>query len=101
MTIDQILILIVAIVGVVVASFVRARYRHELIVTEGFAGLLYHDGKLVETLHFHQNSIHQYQCNIIWGKPQHSRLCHSRNGSSRWLCQNRKTSTKLSASFTR
>ena len=32
------------------ANFVRARYRHEFIVTEGFAGLLYHEGKLVETL---------------------------------------------------
>jgi len=33
-----------------VANFVRARYRHEFIVTDGFAGLLYHEGKLVETL---------------------------------------------------
>ena len=50
MTTEQILILILAVAGVVVANFVRARYRHEFIVTDGFAGLLYHEGKLVETL---------------------------------------------------
>ncbi len=50
MTTEQILILILAVAGFVVANFVRARYHHEFIVTDGFAGLLYHDGKLVETL---------------------------------------------------
>ena len=50
MTTQQIVILILAVAGVVVANVIRARYRHEFIVTEGFAGLLYHDGKLVETL---------------------------------------------------
>lgn len=44
------LILILAVAGFVVASFLRALYRHELTVTDGFAGLLYHEGKLVETL---------------------------------------------------
>ncbi len=50
MTTEQTLILILAVAGFVVANFVRARYRHEFIVTDGYAGLLYHDGKLVETL---------------------------------------------------
>ena len=50
MTTEQILILILAVAGFVVANFVRTRYRHEFIVTEGSAGLLYHEGKLVETL---------------------------------------------------
>lgn len=50
MTNEQILILIVAGAGAIVSNFVRARYRHEFIVTEGFAGLLYHEGKLAETL---------------------------------------------------
>ena len=50
MTTEQTLILILAVAGFVVTKFVRARYRHEFIVTDGFAGLLYHDGKFVETL---------------------------------------------------
>lgn len=50
MTTEQIIILILAVAGFVVANFVRVRYHHEFIVTEGYAGLLYHDGKLVETL---------------------------------------------------
>jgi regulator of protease activity HflC (stomatin/prohibitin superfamily) len=52
MTTEQILVLIVllAVAGFVVANFVRARYRHEYIVPDGFAGLLYHEGKLVDTL---------------------------------------------------
>jgi regulator of protease activity HflC (stomatin/prohibitin superfamily) len=50
MTTEQILILILAVAGVIVANIVRARYRHEFIVTEGYAGLLYHEGKLVATL---------------------------------------------------
>jgi hypothetical protein len=49
MTDIQILILIAAIPTVIVATFFT-RFRNEFIVTEGFAGLLYHDGKLVETL---------------------------------------------------
>jgi regulator of protease activity HflC (stomatin/prohibitin superfamily) len=51
MTTGQILILIVilAVAGFVVANIILAR-RHEFIVTEGMAGLLYQDGKLVETL---------------------------------------------------
>ena len=47
---QQTLILILAIAGFIVANFARARYRHEFIVTDGFAGLLYHEGKLAETL---------------------------------------------------
>ena len=50
MTTEQILILILAVVGFVVANFVCARYRHEFIVTDGFPGLLYNEGKLIETL---------------------------------------------------
>lgn len=50
MTTVQILILLFAIGGVVVANIVSARYRHEFIVSDGFAGLLYHEGKLIETL---------------------------------------------------
>ena len=50
MTTEQTLILILAVAGIVVANFVRARYRHEFIVTDGFAGLLYHEGKLIESL---------------------------------------------------
>ena len=50
MTTQQILILILAVAGVIVANFIRARYRHEFIVTDGYAGLLYHDGKLVASL---------------------------------------------------
>jgi len=50
MTNEQIIILIFAVVAVVVANFVRNRYRHEFIVTEGYAGLLYHEGKLTGTL---------------------------------------------------
>jgi regulator of protease activity HflC (stomatin/prohibitin superfamily) len=50
MTTEQTLILILAVAGFVVANFIRARFRHEFIVAESFAGLLYHEGKLVETL---------------------------------------------------
>jgi regulator of protease activity HflC (stomatin/prohibitin superfamily) len=52
MTTEQIFALIVflAVAGFVVAIFLRARYRHESIVPDGFAGLLYHEGKLVDTL---------------------------------------------------
>ena len=47
---EQILILILAVAGFVVANFICGRYRHESIVAEAFVGLLYHEGKLVETL---------------------------------------------------
>lgn len=50
MTIEQTLILLLAVAGVLVAKFLRARFRYEFIVNEGFAGLLFHEGKLVETL---------------------------------------------------
>lgn len=51
MTTEQIFIFIViAVAAVFVAAVVRAHYRHEFIVNDGFAGLLYHEGKLVETL---------------------------------------------------
>lgn len=50
MTTEQILLLSLAVAGFVVAKGVRARFRHEFLVTEGFAGLLYHEGRLVETL---------------------------------------------------
>lgn len=50
MTDHYVLIIFLAIVGSLAAGIVRARYRHEFIVTEGFAGLLYHQGKLRETL---------------------------------------------------
>ncbi len=60
MTTEQIIILILAVAGVIAAKFVRARYRHEFIVTDGYAGLLYHEGKLVETL--------AAGCHVRWGK---------------------------------
>ncbi len=44
------LVLFLAVAGLVVASAFRAHFRHEYIVNDGFAGLLYHEGKLVETL---------------------------------------------------
>ena len=50
MTNEQILILVLAIAGVIVAKFVRAWYRHEFIVNDGYACLLYHEGKLAEML---------------------------------------------------
>lgn len=42
-----ILVLVVAVIG---ALYARVHYRREFIVNEGFAGLLYHEGKLVEAL---------------------------------------------------
>ena len=60
MTTEQILISILAVAGVVVAIFVSARFRHEFIVTDGYAGLLYHDGKLIETLAAGRH--------VVWGK---------------------------------
>ena len=51
MTTEQILIFIViAVAAAFVAAVVRAHYRHEFIINDGFAGLLYHEGKPVETL---------------------------------------------------
>ncbi|MEP6673218.1 MAG: slipin family protein [Chthoniobacter sp.] len=51
MTSDQILLsLLAAIVAFVVTMVIRSHYRREFIVNAGFAGLLYHEGKLVETL---------------------------------------------------
>jgi regulator of protease activity HflC (stomatin/prohibitin superfamily) len=44
------LFIVAAVVAVVVIKIVRARYRREFIVTESFAGLLFHEGKLSETL---------------------------------------------------
>jgi regulator of protease activity HflC (stomatin/prohibitin superfamily) len=38
-----------ALTAAFTAMMLRARYRHEFIVNEGFAGLLYHEGKLRET----------------------------------------------------
>jgi regulator of protease activity HflC (stomatin/prohibitin superfamily) len=50
MTTEQILIILGAVAAVIAAQAIRTRYRNEFIVTDGFAGLLYHEGKLVETL---------------------------------------------------
>ena len=50
MTNQLTLILMIAIVGTIVVKIIRTRYRDEFIVTDGFAGLLYHGGKLSETL---------------------------------------------------
>src|SRR5688572_19209828 len=51
MTTEQILIFIViAVTAAFVAAVVRPHYRHEFIINDGVAGLLSHEGKLVETL---------------------------------------------------
>lgn len=50
MTTQHILIILLLGAGLIVANVTCARYRHEFIVTEGYAGLLYHEGKLVSTL---------------------------------------------------
>jgi regulator of protease activity HflC (stomatin/prohibitin superfamily) len=50
MTNEYILIFFLALAGAIATKIVRATYRHEFIVSEGFAGLLYHEGKLSETL---------------------------------------------------
>lgn len=50
MTNQLILVSFLALAPLVAASVIRARFRHEFIVDEGFAGLLYHDGKLVGSL---------------------------------------------------
>jgi regulator of protease activity HflC (stomatin/prohibitin superfamily) len=50
MTTEQILIVIIAVAGFVVANIMRNRYRREFIVSDGYAGLFYHEGKLVQIL---------------------------------------------------
>lgn len=50
MTDEYILIFFLALVALLGAKIIRAKYRHEFIVNEGFAGLLSHEGKLSETL---------------------------------------------------
>ncbi len=47
---EYILIFFVALAVAIAAKIARAKYRHEFIVSEGFAGLLYHEGKLRESL---------------------------------------------------
>jgi regulator of protease activity HflC (stomatin/prohibitin superfamily) len=44
------LFIFTAVLAVIAAKIVRAHYRDEFIVTDGFAGLIYHEGKLSETL---------------------------------------------------
>lgn len=69
MTTEQILMLLaaIAVVSVLAVNIVRARYRHEFIVSDGFAGLLYHEGKLAETLAPGRH--------VRWGR--HYRIVHS------------------------
>lgn len=50
MTNEFILIFFLALAGAIATKIVRGKYRHEFIVTDGFAGLLSHEGKLSETL---------------------------------------------------
>ncbi len=50
MNIEQIVILIGAIAVVLAGQAIRASYRHEFIVSDGFTGLLFHEGRLVTTL---------------------------------------------------
>jgi regulator of protease activity HflC (stomatin/prohibitin superfamily) len=48
---DQTLLLFFAtVVAFIAVIVIRAHYRREFLVNEGFAGLLYHKGKLIETL---------------------------------------------------
>jgi regulator of protease activity HflC (stomatin/prohibitin superfamily) len=63
MTNEHIFILILAVAGIVVANVTRTRYRHEFIVNDGYAGLLYHEGKLVATLPAGRH--------IRWGRNYH------------------------------
>jgi regulator of protease activity HflC (stomatin/prohibitin superfamily) len=44
------LFIVFGIVALVIVGMVRERFRHEFIVNEGHAGLLYHEGRLVTTL---------------------------------------------------
>jgi regulator of protease activity HflC (stomatin/prohibitin superfamily) len=50
MTNELILISVLALAGLIAANVIRTRFRHEFIVDDGFTDLLYHDGKLVESL---------------------------------------------------
>ncbi|HKP03351.1 MAG TPA: slipin family protein [Chthoniobacterales bacterium] len=50
MTNEYLFIIFLAIAGALAVKIVRARYRHEFIASDGFAGLLYHEGKLSGTL---------------------------------------------------
>ena len=42
--------ILIAVAVVFIAAVVRAHYRHQFIINEGVAGLLFHEGKLIETL---------------------------------------------------
>src|SRR4051812_34431232 len=44
------LFFVVGIVVLIIVGIVRERFRHEFIVNDGHAGLLYHDGRLIATL---------------------------------------------------
>ena len=70
MTNELILVLFFAGVAAMAAKILRARYRHEFIVEEGFAGLLYHDGKLVGTVAAGRH--------VRWGKHYRIRLVETR-----------------------
>lgn len=50
MNTEEIIILIAAVFAVFAGRAIRARYRHEFIVSDSFVGLLFHEGKLVDTL---------------------------------------------------
>lgn len=58
----EIVIPIIALIvaGLIAARIVRAKYRHEFVVDEGFAGLLYKNGKLSEAVKAGRH--------IRWGK---------------------------------
>lgn len=49
-SLDIVVILLAAGAVLIGCMTIRKRYRHEFIVQEGFAGLLYHEGKLVESV---------------------------------------------------
>jgi len=50
MTTQDILIVALLGAGLLVTNIACTRYHHEFIVTEGYAGLLFHEGQLVSTL---------------------------------------------------
>jgi regulator of protease activity HflC (stomatin/prohibitin superfamily) len=50
MTTETTLFLSLAVAGLGVATILRGRYRREFIINEGFTGLLYHEGKLTDSL---------------------------------------------------
>jgi regulator of protease activity HflC (stomatin/prohibitin superfamily) len=70
MTNELILISFLALAGFIAASVIRARYRHEFIVDEGFVSLLFHDGKLVSTLAAGRH--------VRWGKNYRDRAVDTR-----------------------